>query len=418
MAGFNKKVFIVSFFFPPLGGGGVQRMLKFAKYLPDFGWQPVVLTVKNWQYYAFDSSELKYIHYPVYRVAPLNWQIIYEWLYKFRLDFVAHFLKKKETIYLFPDRMIGWLPCAYFYAKKIIKQHKPDLIYTTSPPNTSHLLGYLLKLNTNLPWIADFRDEWSDYKFVSLPPCLKSFHKTFEKRVLHKADAVTTVTPWVTRLLRDKCTRTKGKFHTIYNGFDQDDIKTDFENNSKNGKFHLLHMGTLYGNRNADYLLKAVKHLTEKNQIPAREIKLEFVGSPGSSDSSYKDVVINRNLYLNHSECLKVLNAADVAVLIQSNEGRTGIPAKTFEYLAMQKPILALIPNNSMLTEILSQLQVKTICPFDDINAIADAILFLYRNWKNKQLQISYDKSILHKYERKLLTRQLSDIFNNTVAQI
>ena len=110
---------MINFFFPPLGGGGVIRASKFAQYLPDFYWQPLILTVKNWKYHAVHNSEIHTFSYPVYRTAALNWQIGYELLYKFRLDFIAHFLQQKETNWLIPDRMIFWLLPAYFLAKKI-----------------------------------------------------------------------------------------------------------------------------------------------------------------------------------------------------------------------------------------------------------------------------------------------------------
>jgi len=404
----HKKALLISFFFPPLGGGGIQRMLKFATYLPDYQWQPVVLTVKKWQYQAHDDAELNKITYPVYRASVLNWQLMYELLYKFRLNAMAAFLKKNESQWLFPDRMIGWLPHAYRLARRIIVNEKPTIICTTSPPQTAHLIGYLLKQKTGLPWIADFRDEWSDYQFLKWPPMIRSGQRVLEKRVLSQADAVTTVTPDITNLLQRHVINQNHKFHTIFNGYDPDDLP-QARPAANNQRFRVMHAGTLYGNRNADFFLLALKRLLQTKQISSEKISIEFIGSRVNSDSL---PIINHDQYLPHRECLELLNNADLLLLIQSAEGKTGIPGKTFEYLALQKPLLALIPPHSTLHRLLIDFGVTTICPFDDVAAIAAMFFKLYENWEKKQPSLPKPQEGLKQYTRQFLTEQLASLFN------
>jgi len=411
----SKKVLMICFFFPPLGGGGIQRSVKFVKYLPDYNWRPMVLSVKNWHYHAEDNSPLPANDLKIFRAPALNWDFIYEWLYKFRLDFFAHFLKKKESHWLFPDRMIGWLPHAYRIAKTIIRFHRPDLIYTSSPPNTSHVLGYLLKKKFNIPWVADFRDEWSDYQFFAWNSWQRVLQRAAEKRILHSADQVVSVTTWVINLLKSKSANSKHKFTTIPNGFDSSELNNISEV-GKNRTFTIVHAGTFYGNRNVNNLASAINVLLQQGKISPDKFRIEFIGSGVDSSIFQNQRIIKQYNYLSHHECLRRIKRADATLLIQSHEGKTGIPGKTYEYLALQKPILALIPEHSLLSSFLSQFNAQWICPFENVEQLASTILKMYRQWETNQLQVKYSSSLLGQYERKQLTQKLAAIFDGLIT--
>ena len=208
---------MVSFYFPPLGGGGVQRSVKLVKYLPLYGWEPVVLTSSCKDYYAFDKSlfedlpkTLKIVRTPLWDMLP-----VYEWLYKFRLNALAHYLREREAYFMVPDKRCGWIPHAYEAGLKAITLQKINALFTTSEPYSSHMIGLFLKLRTGIPWIADFRDEWSDNTEYQKTYLHTKLHKYLEMLVLKNADIIISTSKQITDILSKKLPHSTEKFITI-----------------------------------------------------------------------------------------------------------------------------------------------------------------------------------------------------------
>jgi glycosyltransferase involved in cell wall biosynthesis len=236
----GRRVLLVAYYFPPLGGAGVQRSLKFAKYLPELGWQPTVLTCSTGMRYTQDPSLTADIPagLQVERASVLE-----PWRPLLRSHRLTLFLNRWLSL---PDRQIGWFPLAYRKGLKWLRGGFFSAIYTTAAPYTAHLLGLRLKRATGLPWIADFRDEWTQNPSLPNPsPLYRRLNKTWERQVLTEADRVLSVSEPITEGLQKLVEPTqRGKFHTLTNGYDPADFPAQSENRSSQ-KFTVVYTGSL-----------------------------------------------------------------------------------------------------------------------------------------------------------------------------
>ncbi|HET7152328.1 MAG TPA: hypothetical protein VFJ29_01075, partial [Candidatus Kapabacteria bacterium] len=294
-----KKVLIVAYYFPPSGGPGVQRVLKFVKYFPAFGWEPVVLTVENGEFPARDESLLKEIpsNVHVYRSKIFEPYSLYR---KFTgkaagaaVDVNAIPQKgakrsAKEKIaewirstFFIPDARIGWLPSAMSLGKKIIKEEKIDAIYSSSPPYTCALIARALKRASGLPWVVGFRDPWTGFENTPerwfLP---EKIDFSLEGSVLNEADAIDVAWLGIEQDFRAKHPKLPlKKINHLPNGFDGEDYPAVTQ--TRNERFTLTYTGSLYGTRNPADLLRAVEGLVAKNMVDKSKFVLKFVGRFG-----------------------------------------------------------------------------------------------------------------------------------------
>ena len=417
-----KKVLIVAYYFPPLGGMGAQRTLRYIRHLPDFGWLPHVLTVKRAaKGEIIDKTLLADIPkgVEVLRTAFLDRTFVSRLFLKLSLERLAYYASRFMS-YFPPDHCIGWLPFAYFKAKKLIADEQIDVIYTTSAPYTAHLIGYFLKGRTGKPWVADFRDEWTQNPFREpLFSWQRNVDLWLEQRVLSSADHVITVTePYraqMSSLLRPAL---RGKFATITNGFDADDFKTCCSSVAE--KFNIAYSGVFYGAQQPTHFLSALENLVNHGKIPLDRIEIVFAGPARTwrpttlSEVSPLNKVIKLTGYISHHEAIHYLMNSDVLMLIVSRlRGKGNIPGKTFEYIASGKPILALVPRDGAAAELLRRTKTKAvIVEPEDTSAIEGALLDLYVQWEKGKLKTKMDWDKIRMYEGRELTRKLCGILN------
>ncbi|NVM05146.1 MAG: hypothetical protein HWN67_22690, partial [Candidatus Helarchaeota archaeon] len=282
-----KKVLIITYYFPPLGGAGVQRILKFIKYLPDFNWIPLILTVKNADYYIKDHTLMeqvtdrenicythailfgrffrKIFHHNSEKLENVNRK---DNIFLKPIKTIFNFLKKVfYTFVYFPDEYIGWIPFGLIKGYYFIKKKDVDLIISSGPPISVHIIGYFLKKFTGRKWIIDCRDLWETYNYVYNPFNFKFKIKTeefFESKVFKYADRIVLASPpWVSQLKEKYHEVDKGKFSVITNGFDKDDFK-DIESQRFEKEFNIIHSGNMYMWRKPDNFLIAVNNLIKK----------------------------------------------------------------------------------------------------------------------------------------------------------
>ena len=409
-----KNVLVIAYHYPPLGGGGVFRTLKFTKYLPQFGFKPYVLTVKNAMYPIRDPTLLEEIppEVKIFRAFSLEHKL-------FLMPFWA--LKTTPKWIFIPDVNIGWLPFAVRQGEKIVKEENIDVIYATAPVYTSLLIGYLLKKKTGKPLVVDFRDPWTQNVFMKFPSKLhKKIEEKMEKIVLKLADHIITTTEPMTLKLIDKYPFTKGKCTTITNGFDAEDFK-NLKRYGYGERFTITYVGQLYGLRSSKYFLTAIKELIEEKKELRRNVQVLFVGH---SSKKTEEVVKEYKLhdivkfvgYLAHKRTLEFMINSDILLLIiaaeEAIEEKTGplmVPGKLYEYLAAKRPILALIPEGVAANLIKSTKTGIVVLP-KDINSIKQAILKLFQEWKRGSLGTI--RSDITKYDRKALTEKLAKIFS------
>ena len=395
-----KKVLFISYFFPPIGGGGVIRVTKFVKYLPVFGWRPLVLTVKEGFYPVKDASLLDDIP-PEAIVKRIKYFEPGHW-FKRRLwqSFLANFF---YPIFFIPDAQMLWIIPAVIAGWRLIKAHKIEIIFSSSRSYSDHLAALILKRITGVRWVADFRDEWTTsphFKFVT--PIHRNISKVFERQILKNADMVTTVSPGLTNIYQNILGSDKEKFATITNGYDEEDFKgfTESYDKSKDLKFRIIYAGALYGTRRSNLFLQAVKELKLK------DIEIEFIG---------------RQKRLSHYDTIKRLSKADVLLLILSpQDGPAVLTGKIFEYLRLRKPIFALAPRNSGAAALTLQLGIGEVADPRSIIDIKQKLTKIYQKWlvsrrsgqSGQKNQLQVPSVNIEIFERKNLTENLAKLFD------
>lgn len=411
----EKKVLVVAYHYPPLGGGGVFRTLKFTKYLPQFGFKPYVLTVKNAMYHARDPTLLKDIpkEAKIFRTISLEHKL-------FPKPFYA--LKTTPKWIFVPDENIGWLPFALRQGEKIIKTEGIDVIYATAPIYTNLLIGYFLKRRTGKPLVIDFRDPWTQNVFTKYPTIIhKKIEEKMERTVLKFTDYVITTTEPMRLKLIEKYPFIRGKCATITNGFDPEDF-TGLTRSAPREKFTITYTGFLYGLRTGKHFLIALKELIKEKKETESRIQVLFAGPPNKQTADLVRELGLQNVvrifgYISHQESLKLMVDSDVLLLIIAAEesydekiGSLMIPGKTFEYLGAKRPILALVPSGAT-ADLIRATKTGIVTPPNDINSIKQAIFKMFQEWERGNLGTI--RSDISEYDREMLTQKLATIFQS-----
>lgn len=410
-----KRVLFIAYHFPPLAGGGTFRSLKFVKYLPEFGWLPTVITTNTKNYWAYDESLLseipdnvKVIRAP--EIDPFYLQII---LSKLGLGKLYKFLKDKFFI---PDEKIGWIPWAYYLAKKELKLSKHDLIYSTSPTACSHIIAYKLKKNLRIPWVCDFRDRWTLHPHYQYTKVNRGRYERFlENKFLKYSSNRITAFMGISKDWQENFPGIKRKkINIIYNGYDENDIGDNDLCNSRK-YFKILYTGSFYSNYKPTNFLIALKDLISVNKELAQKIRVKFIGNIDNKIKKeifqyYSESVIKN--FLPPSKLKMEMLRSSVLLVIMPND--TQLPAKIFPYLVSNKPILAIIPE-SEAKNILQQSGLGFFARPDDVKDIKKQILNLYNLWKADRLRPNSNIEYINQFHRKNLTKQLVEIFNSLI---
>ncbi len=431
-----KKVLIVTYYWPPAGGPSVQRVLKFAKYLPEFGWEPVILTVQKGEYFAIDPTLMEEARgIRVYRTFSLEPGTIYRALSGMRRDEpipvgilekqpekwsqkVAHAIRRNLFI---PDAKIGWFPFAVREGMKIIQKEKPDVIFSSSPPPTVHLIAHRLSRNSGLPFVADFRDPWTDIYYYKINPrhwLAEKLDRRLEKKVVTHAAALTCVTRLDQHTFSQRYQIHKRCYY-IPNGYDEADFH-NVEPRHYSDKFTIVHMGSLNYSRQPTELLQAVQYLITEKKLSPQEIQIIFVGNVDQSvhqliNQYQLNDVVKITGYLEHIAALQIAATAWALLLInfKSPVSHSIILGKTYEYLRLRKPILAVTPLKSELADLLSQFQRNYIIPFEKTEMMINALLSELAYWREQHPIPAAIPEEIRRFERKHLTAELAEVFNS-----
>ncbi len=437
MTSVNKKVLMIAYYFPPSGGAGVQRTLKFVKYLPAVGWEPVVLTARDADYPAYDESLLaelppkltvyrSYIPEPYQLYRKLTGRQMSEAVDIATLSRDAQQKKKfsermAEWIrgcFFIPDARVGWLPFAVALGLKIINHERIDVIYSSAPPYTCHLIGYWLKKLTGRPWVADFRDSWVGWlSSAQRPKWPDKFDRYLEHSVLKTADRILTVSHGIAQDLGGRHPElVDQRWQWLSNGYDG----ADFEGvtaNPPNDKMVITYTGSLYGHRNPETLLHALTELLAELPELKQQLRLTFVGRIGGfieemlrqpTFTGMVDIVP----YVPHQQSIQYLLASHVLLLIiddaPANKGI--LTGKLFEYLGARKPILALAPEGDA-ADLIRELKAGVVVHPSNIPQIKAVVKDFYLRWKNQELATAQlDEVRVRAFDRRELTRRLGEV--------
>lgn len=407
-----RSVLWISYLYPPLNCG-VCRQSKIAKYLPVHGWRPVVLSVKKSRVRPqYDESLLKDIpeEAVVYRTSSLESRILMQTL--------PRLLGINKKYVQVPDPFVGWLPVAVFKGLHIIKNEKIDAVFSTSMPNTSHLAALLLKKKTGIPWLADFREAWTDNPFVVYPRIVRSIEKKMEKAVIENADAVTVINDFIRNDLAAKYPEQADKMMTVSHGFDSEDFASIVKKPS--ATFTIVYAGSLYGRRSPDVFLKAVKDLIERDRDLRDTMRIQFVGNVDVVRTMVGQLqiadVVSVCGYLSHADVHACMVHADVLLLIigAGKDDSTISTGKLFDYMGSGTPILALVPEGAA-ADVVRSTHIGVVVHPHDTEGIKKAVYHFYEAHRDDKVH-NRRQDLVSRYDVRHVSQQVSDILDSIVG--
>ena len=427
----NKKVLIITYYWPPSGGSGVQRWLKFAKYLPGFGWEPVVFTPENPSYQIKDESLFKDIS-PAIDVIKLPIWEPYRWWQKISgqqqqnnpLD-MANTAKQGclgkiagwvRANFFIPDPRVFWIKPSVKILKEIIASNQIKHIITSGPPHSMHLIGLKLKKQQPaLNWIADFRDPWSEWDLLpslGIKGFALSRHRSLEKQVLRTADRVITVTPTYVQRFKFLGAR---RVTLITNGYDTDDFKT--VEKTRTDKFIIRHLGGVDALRDPRPFLFALKELLRKNESKeiSNTLSIEFIGTVNTSlkQEVVSDEVLGKYCaflpLIPHKEVTALYGSTSMLLLVLASQqlAAGNIPGKLFEYMASNCPVLGLGEPEGDTAKILNESGAGKVFGAADVEGMQTFVVKQFQLWKSGEQKLQTN---VQAYTRKHLTQQLVNL--------
>ncbi|MFD1061893.1 glycosyltransferase [Winogradskyella litorisediminis] len=426
----DKNVLIIVYYWPPAGGPGVQRWLKFTKYLPDFGFKPIVYCPENPNYPIGDKSlldeipsEVTILKQPIkepYRFAKflsknsaktISSGVIPD---KKKQSFVERLMLFIRGNFFIPDARKNWIKPSVSFLSKYINKHNIDTIITTGPPHSLHLIGLQLKQKLNVNWVADFRDPWTTigyHKALKLLPFAKKKHLQLENDVLNAADEII-VTSYNTK--NEFISKTHKPTTVITNGYDS---KSEVSI-QKDSKFSISHIGSLLSDRNPQILWECLSELVQENEDFKTNFQLNLVGVV--SDSIVESIKMHNleshlNLvgYVSHKKAIHFQKKSQLLLLIEINSEDTKaiIPGKLFEYMISETPILAIGPKDSDVEQMISSTNTGSYFYYNQKLELKKQLLDSFEKFKKENLKTN--PIGLEQYSRKALTKKLSELLKD-----
>lgn len=455
-----KRVLIITYYWPPSGGSGVQRWLKFAKYLPQYGWEPVIYTPENPEANAKDEALLKDVRPGTEVISTRIWEP-YQFYKKLtgkrdKKAIKANLIGSSDTSFkhklslfirgnlFIPDPRVFWVKPSVKFLKKYLKEHPVDAIISTGPPHSMHLIARKVAQATGIKWVADFRDPWTEifyFKHLKLSRYAGNQHRRQEQGVMDNADRIIVVSRQMQENFKK---RTATPVEIITNGFDPDDFEDQpvqttagsetGASRSANpgnaaGRFMLVHTGIFVDNGNPGYLWEVLGEKAQADPAFGKELEIRLMGQ---ADESVLQGVANAGLtenlvnmgYLSHTIVTRWQQAASVLLLPLRKEPESAaiLTGKFFEYLASGSPILAFGPVNGDLARSLQETGSGTIVDFEDKAGIRKEIDRLYNLFKETRIRAG--QGVLPernpnpgalKYSRKTLSGELATLLDNLI---
>lgn len=438
-----KRVLIITYYWPPTGGSGVQRWVKFAKYLPAEGWQPVIYTPENPEQLAVD--------YTLADEIPAETEVIktritepYE-LYKKFLKKSGHsreavevnpvnaqnksFLQKAAMWVrgnLFrPDPRCMWIRPSVRYLKKYLEENPVDLIVSTGPPQSMHLIGRRLAQETGLPWIADFRDPWTKifyFKHLSMMKSTVRWHEKMERKVLDEADTIVAVSPLVQKEFQEM---TQTPVELITNGFDECDFNSGGCSEATGGAdadFVITHTGLFAADGNPTVLWDVLAEKCSKDNVFKEKLKIKLIGkTDGQITEAIRQVGLDDNCmdmgYQPHAVAVEEQRKASLLILPlrKEPEYKAVLPGKLFEYLASWRPVLGIGQPDGAMSMILNTTKTGVVLNWEDRNSISRYIDLCWEKHRKGELMV--ENADISKFTRRELTRSMVKLFDKLTSE-
>ena len=415
----NKKVLIITYYWPPAGGPGVQRWLKLSNYLLENNVKPIIYTPSNPKYPSIDESLLKDVNPEIEVIKQPIFEPFGNLFSKIRKKGIP---KKKDQsifdkflIYLrgnlfIPDSRIFWVNSSVDFLSRYILENNIESIITTGPPHSLHLIGLKLKSILNITWYADFRDPWTKinyHKKLKLSLRSKKKHLELESKVLNSCDRIIVTS---NKLLKEYNKIAKTPISLITNGFDYQKLQLELDE-----EFSITHIGRLLPERNPKILWNALKELCIINKNFKNNLKINFIGNVSENlrkeikTNNLENSVVYHN-YIKYKDTIPYLIKSQILLLIESDdkESSYAIPAKIFEYINSGRPIIAIGPKDSEIKQIIDETKSGKYFLYSEYDELLSYLSNSYYKYESKNL---HSTSInIDKYHRKNLAKKLSQI--------
>ncbi|MDX1906785.1 MAG: glycosyltransferase [Bacteroidia bacterium] len=428
-----KKVLLITYYWPPSGGAGVQRCLKLVKYFRSFGWEPIVYTAADAAYPILDPSLARDVPEGQVVLQGPIWEP-YEWYKRFtgkgkQEQVYSGFLAEggsmsfsaKAAIWLrgnffIPDARCFWIRPSITYLTRWLHTHPVDAIVSSGPPHTVHMIARGVKQATGLPWVADFRDPWTKIDFydqLMLTRWADWRHHHLERQVLRDADRLTTVSWTWAREFAEMGVKDP---IVINNGFDEEDIPQHPP--APEPAFTCSHIGYLNSDRNPVRLWEAFAALCEEIPGFRAELRLRFIGKTDHITFQQLEQLglmdrVEVMPYMPHAEVLDYTCSSQVLLLLVNNVPNVmgHIPGKTFEYIASRRPVLAIGPETADFARVIRETSSGLVCGFEDAEGIKKALRHYYQQYRAGTL---YNETAdITSYSRKHQTGQMAEVLNS-----
>ena len=425
----KKKVLIITYYWPPSGGSGVQRWLKFSKYLRDFNIEPVIYTVDNPSYPINDTSleseiplGLEVLKQPIFEPNSLlsifgnNKKKESAGFLNPNPTLLGRFFQYVRANYFIPDARKFWIKPSVKFLSNYLKNNEIDVLITTGPPHSMHIIGLVLRDKFKIKWISDFRDPWTEIDYFQQLPLTKKAnkkHHQLEQEVLEKSDMVIVVG----ETMKKKFLKHNHNIEVLTNGFDSYENSLTIELDSN---FSITHVGLMNADRNPTILWEVLYEISSENIDFKNNLRIKFIGK--IDDTVIQDIqVFNpKNIvripYLDHEEVRKYQASSQVLLLSinQVLSAKGIITGKIFEYLQAKRPILGIGPEDGDAAAILKKTNAGNILGFNNKVELKAAVLKLYKDFKEEKLFV---KSInIEQFHRKNITRQLAQVIKKVVS--
>ena len=433
----NKKVLIITYYWPPSGGAGVQRWLKFVKYLPKYGWEPIIYTPENGEIPVVDESLAKDIPEGTKVLKTNIWEpySVYKKFVgqkkdeKINTGFLTEFKKTKKTKktkkpkkaekaavwirgnFFIPDARKFWIKPSVKYLTKYFKENPVDAIISTGPPHSMHLIALKLKQKIGVKWFADFRDPWTNidyYKDLMLTSLADKKHIRLEKQVLETADSVISIGKTMADEFYDLGAK---KVEVITNGYDiTENVEVELDK-----KFSIAHIGTLVKSRNPFELWNVLADLVEENKTFSESLDIKLVGKVdinvmNSIKENGLDKYLTKIDYLPHNEVILEQRKTQLLLLLvnRTPNAKGILTGKFFEYLSAKRPICVIGPKDGEIAKIVNETKAGFVTDYNNESALKNEILKSFEAFLKGNLNIQ--SSGIEKYSRENLTKELVNL--------
>ena len=427
-----KKALIICYYWPPSGGPGVQRWLKFVSHLKSFDIDPVVYVPQNPNYPIVDQDlvvqipkELTVLKRPIkepYKFAAIfskkkTQQISSGIISNKKPSALEKLLLFVRGNYFIPDARVGWVNPSVVFLKQYLKANPVDCIITSGPPHSMHLIGLELQNELDLPWITDFRDPWTTihyHKSLRLTKASKAKHKALESLVLNSANHILVTSP---STAKEFSLLTTKPITVITNGFEPIEADTPVLDTT----FSIAHIGSLLTQRNPTYLWEVLSQIIKEDPIFAQDLEICLTGVVSDEvrfSIALAGLTSNTTIkgYVSHKEALILQHKAQVLLLLEqdSEDTKAIIPGKLFEYLQAARPIIAIGPKGSDIEGIINKTASGVYVSADQKDVLKKQILLYYNAYKKEALFINSKNIEL--FTRKTLTKKLAELIKSLIT--